>query len=72
MKSFRIICALSAVLDLKITQLDVTGAFLYSKIDRELFMTHPPGYRGLVGTVLLLLKTLYGLKQASRAWYKTL
>jgi hypothetical protein len=69
MKSFRIICALSSLMGLTITQLDVTGAFLYSKIDKEIHMTHPPGYKGLAGTVLLLLKTLYGLKQAGRSWY---
>ncbi|KAJ3488832.1 hypothetical protein NLI96_g2539 [Meripilus lineatus] len=47
---------------------DVTGAFLHSKIDTEIYMKQPPGFEDGTNKVLQLLLGLYGLKQASRLW----
>ena len=53
---------------------DATRAFLWGDLTRTIHMCYPPGYvspSGLDG-VWRLLKSLYGLKQASLIWYKLL
>ena len=55
------------------TQYDISQAFLNGTLEEDLYMNFPPGYPSEnKGTVLKLLKGLYGLKQASRIWQKTL
>ena len=50
----------------------MTNTYLYGDLDEEIFMEAPQGYNIPDGHVLLLKKTLYGLKQAGRQWYLTL
>lgn len=71
LKAFRILMWISVIFGYRATQMDVKNAFLAGKLDKEIYMTAPPGYESEVGTVLLL-KSLYGLKQAPRIWYNTL
>ncbi|KAE8189875.1 hypothetical protein CF328_g6145 [Tilletia controversa] len=52
---------------LLIHQLDVVTAYLQGDLDEEIYMRQPPGYEKS-DRVLKLLKPLYGLKQAGRAW----
>jgi hypothetical protein len=56
--------------------LDVKGAFLHGEFEEGevLYMDVPEGFKQYypVGMVLLLLKTLYGLKQAAVAFWKQL
>ncbi len=66
--SIRTILSLSAVLDLELLQLDVKTAFLNGEITEELYMDQPSGFKEDNQKVCLLKKSLYGLKQASRAW----
>ncbi len=72
----RIILTIAARKDNIIKQYDVKGAYLYPEVDKELYMEMPEGYQQLTGqdckpgTVLLLRKGLYGLKQAGRLWDK--
>ena len=68
--TFRLMLALSKVLDLKIHQLDVDSAFLYADLDENVFVKPPPGMSIKAGYCLKLLKSLYGLKQAPRNWNK--
>ena len=70
--SIRLLLALSARFDWEIHQMDVKSAFLNGELDEEIYMRPPPGYKSTPGTVWRLKKTLYGLKQASREWYKKL
>ena len=53
--------------------MDVETAFLHANLPagEEIYMECPPGMPDAKGDeVLLLLKTIYGLVQAARAFYK--
>jgi len=69
--SIRLLLALGAKYNLDIDQMDVTTAFLHPDLDEEIYMELPDGYK-LNGEVCRLKKSIYGLKQASRAWNKKL
>jgi hypothetical protein len=68
--SLRVIMAIAATRDLEMVQLDVKTAFLYGTLDEEIYMKQPEGFivPGREGEVCRLIKSLYGLKQASRVW----
>ena len=53
-------------------QMDVDTAFLNSKLHEEIYMAQPVGFEDGSARVCRLLKSVYGLKQASREWYNTL
>ena len=71
--TIRVLLAVAAHLDLNLYHLDVDTAFLNGDLDEEIFLELPPGF-ALPGekVVVKLLKSLYGLKQASRQWNKKL
>ena len=53
-------------------QMDVDTAFLNSILNEEIYMDQPKGFEDGSDRVCRLLKSIYGLKQASREWYLTL
>ena len=59
-------------LNLKIEQLDVKTTFLHGDLKEEIDMKQPEEFKenGKRNLVCHLRKTLYGLKQALRQWYK--
>ena len=65
---------LSAIENWYISGLDVRSAYLYGKLEEELYMEFPEGFMPpkMKGKVLRLLYTIYGLKQAGLAWWCTL
>ena len=66
----RTLLALCAVEDLELHQLDVKTAFLNGELEEEIYMQQAQGYEeGGTRQVCRLLKALYGLRQAPRAWY---
>ncbi|GJY26765.1 ribonuclease H-like domain-containing protein, partial [Tanacetum coccineum] len=54
--------------------MDVKSAFLYGKIEKEVYVCQPLGFEDLdfPDRVYKVEKALYGLRQAPRAWYETL
>jgi hypothetical protein len=64
------VAALAAKLDLHLECFDATRAFLWSDLNEVIYMKYPQGYTGTPGLVWRLLKSLYGLKQASLMWYR--
>ncbi|GJT75944.1 putative ribonuclease H-like domain-containing protein [Tanacetum coccineum] len=55
-------------------QMDVKSAFLYGTIEEEVYVHQPPGFVDPAhpNKVYKVIKALYGLHQAPRAWYETL
>ena len=66
------ILALSVAEDLVIRQMDVKGAYLNGTLNETVYMHQPEGYEDDSGRTCLLVKTLYGLKQAGHEWNKEL
>ncbi|GKA88207.1 putative ribonuclease H-like domain-containing protein [Tanacetum coccineum] len=58
----------------KVEGMDVKGAFIYGKIEEEVYVCQPPGFGDpdFLDRVYKVEKALYGLHQAPRAWYETL
>ncbi|GJW68161.1 putative ribonuclease H-like domain-containing protein [Tanacetum coccineum] len=55
-------------------EMDVKSAFLYGKIEEEVYVCQPPGFEDpeFPDGVYKVEKALYGLHHARRAWYETL
>ncbi|KAI8421244.1 hypothetical protein MSG28_008301 [Choristoneura fumiferana] len=68
--SLRMLFALAAEEGMKMHHLDVDTAFLNGILEEEVYMSQPEGFikPGQEDKVCLLKRSLYGLKQASRAW----
>jgi hypothetical protein len=69
------ICAMLALVslsDLELEQLDVKTTFLHGDLDEEIYMEQPEGFvqDRKRRFVCKLKKSLYGLKQSPRQWYK--
>jgi hypothetical protein len=69
--TIRLIIALAAQEGWSIFQFDVKSAFLHGELSKEVFVQQPQGCekKGEEHKVYKLNKSLYGLKQASQAWY---
>jgi len=48
--------------------MDIKGAYLNGTLKEHVYMQQPEGFTDGTGRVCLLIKTLYGLKQAGREW----
>nr|GFA49835.1 putative ribonuclease H-like domain-containing protein [Tanacetum cinerariifolium] len=66
--------AFASYMGFMVYQMDVKSAFLYERIDEEVYVTQPKGFLDPQHPkkVYKLVKALYGLHQALRAWYATL
>ena len=70
--SFRALVSVAAARDLELLHLDVKTAFLHADVEEEIYVHPPQGLDVDKDKVLRLLKALYGLRQASRQWNKTI
>lgn len=68
-KSLKLILSWAADEDLEIKQIDFDTAFLNAELEHEVYMELPEGSNHPPGTVIKLLKSLYGLKQAGHDWH---
>nr|GEU54259.1 zinc finger, CCHC-type [Tanacetum cinerariifolium] len=69
-ETVRVILALAGLNGWRVHHLDVKSAFLNEKLEEEVYVSQPEGYKkeGETEKVYRLSKALYGLKQAPRAW----
>ena len=69
-KSIRILLAIATYYDYKIWKMDVKIAFLNGSLEEDVYMTKPKGFVNLrfARMVCKLLRSNYGLKQASKRW----
>ncbi|GJV93518.1 putative ribonuclease H-like domain-containing protein [Tanacetum coccineum] len=72
--AIRLFLAFASFIRFIVYQMDVKSAFLYGTIDEEVYVSQPPGFvdPGHPKKVYKVVKALYGLHQAPRAWYATL
>ncbi|GJS94799.1 retrotransposon protein, putative, ty1-copia subclass [Tanacetum coccineum] len=69
--SIRVILSLTACEDYELEQLDVKTTFLHGNLEETIYMRQPLSFEeGTGNKVCLLNKSLYGLKQSPRQWYK--
>ena len=70
--SIRVVLALVAHQDLELDPLDVKTTFLHRNLEEEIFLEQLEGFKklGTKNLVYKLKKSLYGLKQSPRQWYK--
>nr|GEY66255.1 putative reverse transcriptase, RNA-dependent DNA polymerase [Tanacetum cinerariifolium] len=73
-KAIRLFLAYASFKDFVVYQMDVKSAFLYGKIDEEVYVYQPLRFEDpeFLNRVYKVEKALYGLHQAPRAWYETL
>ncbi|GKC09152.1 putative ribonuclease H-like domain-containing protein [Tanacetum coccineum] len=73
-EAIRLFLAYASFKDFVVYQMDVKSAFLYGKIEEEVYVCQPPGFEDpdFLDRVYKIEKALYGLHQAPRAWYETL
>lgn len=74
LETVRLLLALAAKNELQVHHLDVKTAFLNGEISEDVYVTQPEGFekKGKENMVYKLLKALYVLRQAPRAWYAKL
>jgi Reverse transcriptase (RNA-dependent DNA polymerase) len=74
MNSTRLLLAITTQLNLFTLHIDISNAYLYGKMDIDIYMTQPlkfintrhPDY------IYLLNKSLYSIKQTGRIWHATI
>ncbi|CAJ2637310.1 unnamed protein product [Trifolium pratense] len=68
--SIRVLMAIVNMYDLELEQMDVKTAFLHGELEETIYMQQPEGFVKDNSKVCLLKKSLYGLKQSPRQWYR--
>jgi hypothetical protein len=69
MDSIRLALSIAASKGWEVHQMDMKNAFLHGDLSEEIYMEQPQGFMQDSYLVCRLKKSLYGLKEAPRAWY---
>ncbi|GJX33422.1 putative ribonuclease H-like domain-containing protein [Tanacetum coccineum] len=71
-EAIRLFLAYASFKDFMVYQMNVKSAFLYGKIEEEVYVCQLPGFEdpNFPNGVYKVKKVLYGLHQAPRAWHK--
>ncbi|MCI44121.1 reverse transcriptase-like protein, partial [Trifolium medium] len=56
--------------DLELEHMDVKTAFIHGELEETIYMQQPDGFVEDNSKVCILKKSLYGLKQSPRQWYR--
>ncbi|GJZ63813.1 putative ribonuclease H-like domain-containing protein, partial [Tanacetum coccineum] len=72
--AIRLFLAYASFMGFMVYQMDVKSAFIYGQIEEEVYVCQPPGFEDpdYPNKVYKVVKALYGLHQAPKAWYETL
>ncbi|GJW74217.1 putative ribonuclease H-like domain-containing protein [Tanacetum coccineum] len=72
-EAIRLFLAFASFMGFIVYQMDVKSAFLYDIIDEEVYVSRPPSFvdPDHPKKVYKVVKALYGLHQAPKAWYAT-
>eukprot|EP00253_Pinus_taeda_P001900 PITA_01900 len=70
--SIRLLLSVATAFDFEVEQMDVKTTFLHGDLEDEIYMKQLKGFavNGKKEMVCKLKKSLYGLKQSPRMWYK--
>nr|GEW76526.1 putative ribonuclease H-like domain-containing protein [Tanacetum cinerariifolium] len=73
-EAIRLFLSYASFMGFMVYQMDVKSAFLYGTIEEEVYVFQPSGFEDpdYPDKVYKVVKALYGLHQAPRAWYETL
>ncbi|GJU84763.1 putative ribonuclease H-like domain-containing protein [Tanacetum coccineum] len=73
-EAIRLFLAFASFMGFPVYQIDVKSAFIYGTIEEEVYVHQPLGFvdPAYPNKVYKVIKALYGLHQAPRAWYETL
>nr|GEX27220.1 putative ribonuclease H-like domain-containing protein [Tanacetum cinerariifolium] len=71
-EAIRIFLVFASYMGFIVYQMDVKSAFLYGTINEEVYVSQPPGFvdSKFPNKVYKVMKALYGLHQAPRAWFQ--
>jgi hypothetical protein len=65
----RTVLAIGAKRKIHMHSADIDTAFLNANLQEEIYMRQPKGVEDGTPQIMRLLKSIYGLKRASREWY---
>ncbi|GJX63939.1 ribonuclease H-like domain-containing protein [Tanacetum coccineum] len=73
-EAIRLFLAYASFMGFMVYQMDMKSAFLYGTIEEKVYVCQPPGFADpdYPDKVYKVVKALYGLYQAPKAWYGTL
>ncbi|WMV38147.1 hypothetical protein MTR67_031532 [Solanum verrucosum] len=74
LEAIQLLIAFAIFKEFTLFQMDVKSAFLNGYLNEEVYVKQPPGFKNpeFLNNVYKLDKVMYGLKQATRAWYERL
>nr|GEU73088.1 putative ribonuclease H-like domain-containing protein [Tanacetum cinerariifolium] len=73
-EAIQLFLAYASFMGFMVYKMDVKSAFIYGIIEEEVYVCQPPGFEkpDYPDKFYKVVKALYGLHQAPRAWYETL